>query len=82
MVCNSIHPGKRYHYKTYALGADQSSFHPAHVGIQACYFEEKHRPPRPAGARLSVFVGAIESGASDDVTGHGTEHIGKGELVR
>ena len=27
------------------------------------------------------FVGAVESGAGDDVSGHGVECVGEGELV-
>ena len=34
-----------------------------------------------AGARLPDFVGAVESGACDDMSGHGVECVGEGELV-
>jgi hypothetical protein len=34
-----------------------------------------------AGVRLPDFVGAVESGACDDMSGHGVERIGEGELV-
>jgi hypothetical protein len=31
--------------------------------------------------RLPDFVGAVESGACDDMSGHGVERSGAGELV-
>ena len=34
-----------------------------------------------AGARLPDFVGAVESGACNDMSGHGVECIGEGELA-
>ena len=34
-----------------------------------------------ADSRLAVFVGAVESGARDDVSGHGVECVGEGEPV-
>jgi hypothetical protein len=33
------------------------------------------------GARLADFVGAVESGAGDDVSGHGVDRVGEGERV-
>ena len=34
------------------------------------------------GVQLSDFVGAVESGARDDMSGYGVDCIGEGELIR